>query len=576
MLVLLAYLSGCKHDDDNTPQGTGYDSGTSLDRDFYGLVLDTGGAPVPNATVSIGNVFTQTSDHGLFVIKGALVKEKFAFIKVTKSGFIDGSRVVIPTNGNNRIDIMLIPDIATKVINSGTISTVSLLDGTEVEFDGVFQDVQGGVYSGPVNVCLFHLKPSDTYFQQTMPGTLLAIDKNNYSKILETFGMIHVELTGSSGQELNIASGHTAEIRIPIDPSQTAIASSSIPLWYFDENDGMWKEEGTAAKTGNTYIGKVSHFSWWNLDHPFDYCYLSTSIINTASLPVSNAIVELVRSNGDRAWAYSDNIGNVAGLIYANEVLTLNVYNSCMVPVHSLTIGPFASLSNNNILPITINSTITTTTFTGTLLDCSGSNVINGFVALSPYSANNNFFYSYIQQPVSNGSFSFTTMFCGASQQFTCFGEDFTTMMSSGNSIFTVTGPSTNIGNLYTCNQQIEYITLQIDTNPVKVFIANIDADGSNGLKIQAWDVNSAISIITYLSSINYGSIYTTNDFTSEFNDGIIASFVTINSTNTVQFVVSNVGNVGGYIDMTMNGPFTDSNGISHTLTSTVHVLRDN
>ena len=38
-------------------------------------------------------------------------------------------------------------------------------------------------------------------------------------------------------------------------------------LWYFDEDAGLWKEEGSATLSGNVYTANVSHLSYWNEEH---------------------------------------------------------------------------------------------------------------------------------------------------------------------------------------------------------------------------------------------------------------------------------------------------------------------
>jgi len=65
-----------------------------------------------------------------------------------------------------------------------------------------------------------------------------------------------------------IASDKKATITMPLSGLLSAAPPTSIPLWYFNESNGLWKQDGTATKTGNTYVGEVSHFSWWNCDLP--------------------------------------------------------------------------------------------------------------------------------------------------------------------------------------------------------------------------------------------------------------------------------------------------------------------
>lgn len=580
-LLLTTIIFSCNDDEEgilqNPPQDFSYNQGNTVSRNFHGLILDTSGNAVSNATVSIGSTSVQTNSNGLFTINNASVKERFAHVKVVKSGFIDGSRVLVPTSGDNRINIMLIPNTPTATVASGGNSEVTLPNGTKVKFDGAFKDASGNAYSGNVQVGLYHLKPSDTYLSETMPGSLLASNSNGDAKILETFGMLHVELTGSGGQKLNIASGHTAEISLDIDASQLSSSPTTIPLWSFDEAAGIWKEEGAASKVGNKYVGNVSHFSWWNCDAPFDQCNLTVTVQNNAGAPISNLTVTLIRpSQTFGANGTTNSAGQVTGIIPANEALTLKVSDFCGNVIYTSTVGPFATGSSNSLPAINLTATaITTISITGILQTCTNANVTNGIVKLKNLNTTN--YYNQVLQTVTNGNFSFTTNICGTSQQFELVGEDYTNLQTTNTLTFTATAPTTNIGVINACNAVNEFITYQVDSNPVSYILSNINA-GTSGPAIGLYINTSQNSPFLYMNGNNVTSIgtYTTSQFSMEFSNtpGTITG-IGSSTTNTVQFVVSQIGSIGGYIDMTFNGTYTDTSG-THTISGTVHVIRDN
>lgn len=580
-LLLTTIIFSCNDDEEgilqNPPQDFSYNQGNTVSRNFHGLILDTSGNAVSNATVSIGSTSVQTNSNGLFTINNASVKERFAHIKVVKSGFIDGSRVLVPTSGDNRINIMLIPNTPTATVASGGNSEVTLPNGTKVKFDGAFKDASGNAYSGNVQVGLYHLKPSDTYLSETMPGSLLASNSNGDAKILETFGMLHVELTGSGGQKLNIANGHMAEISLDIDASQLSSSPTTIPLWSFDEVAGIWKEEGSASKIGNKYVGNVSHFSWWNCDAPFDQCNLTVTVQNNAGAPISNLTVTLIRpSQTFGANGTTNSAGQVTGIIPANETLTLKVSDFCGNVIYTSTVGPFATGSSNSLPAINLTATaITTISITGILQTCTNANVTNGIVKLKNLNTTN--YYNQVLQTVTNGNFSFTTNICGTSQQFELVGEDYTNLQTTNTLTFTATAPTTNIGVINACNAVNEFITYQVDSNPVSYILSNINA-GTSGPAIGLYINTSQNSPFLYMNGNNVTSIgtYTTSQFSMEFSNtpGTITG-IGSSTTNTVQFVVSQIGSIGGYIDMTFNGTYTDTTG-THTISGTVHVIRDN
>ena len=95
---------------------------------------------------------------------------------------------------------------------------------------------------------------------------LLGQNTGGEANLLETFGMLTVELTGSNNEKLQITSD--SELKFPIANEQLSTAPNTIPLWYFDEENGYWIEDGEATKVGNQYVGTVSHFTPWNVDIP--------------------------------------------------------------------------------------------------------------------------------------------------------------------------------------------------------------------------------------------------------------------------------------------------------------------
>lgn len=580
LLMILVLLVSCKNESfidfenqQNGTQQTNYNFGNSAQRNFHGLVLSTNGSPVSGSTITIGNSTVQTNAQGIFVIKNADVKEKFAYVKATKAGFVNGSRTMVPTTGNNKINIMMIPATNTSTVVSGAISTVSLPNGTKVKFDGSFKDANGNAYNGNVNVAMFHLKPSDQYLNELMPGSFLANNTDGNSRIMETYGMLHVQLTGASGQNLQIASGHTAEMTVTIDATQTSTAPATIPLWSFNETTGIWQEEGSATKVGNAYVGNVSHFSWWNFDAQFPQCLLNVHIQNATALPLSNVTVKLFRQNQNSTSAITDGNGNASGIIPAGENLTMKIYDACNNVIMTNNIGPFANNSNNTLPAITISQSLSNTiTITGTIKDCSGNNVTNGVANLS-YASSTNYFSNYSTQ-VTNGSFSFNVLSCASSQQLIFSGADFTNLQTTGDINFTATYPTTNLGNLTVCTSATEFITIQTDAQPIKYFISPIYADGNAqtptsvlGLFISSQNANA----VFLLSSLNGSAVGT---YTSNFSLESLGEFINANGNNlTLQ--ISNYGAVGQYIDFTINGTYTNTTG-SHTLSVTGHVIRDN
>ena len=540
--------------------------GNTTNRDFIGQIVDKDNNPIQGATVTIGSTTAQTDVNGVFIINHALVHEKFAYVTATKIGYLDGSRSLIPTAGRNNVKIMLLSNAPTATVPSDVDSEVALDNGTKVSFDGAFQDESGAAYTGTVSVTLFHLLPSNANLDALMPGMLYAQTATNQQAVLQTFGMINVELRGDAGQKLNLAEGHTAEITMKIDDTQLATAPTSIPLWHFDAAKGYWKEDGVATKIGNNYVGEVSHFSWWNCDVPFPSVTLSLKVVDANNNPIPNVTVGLQYNGNYSAMDYTDNNGQVSGLIPKDVTLTLNIYapfytcNSDNV-IYTSIIGPF---TESTILPnITIDNTsmMLSTMVSGTLLDCNGNNVTNGYVMLS-----NGLHYTI--SSVNNGSFNFAELYCPNNNGFTLYGVDFDENQSTNALSFVFTPTTTNLQGIATCNAVNQYMRYQIDGGAVLNVIGDLGfLDFTAEKQVRAYPINGFESTSSYL----FWGINQPGTFNNPAQSLMIEN-VHYPLSNSVLTIV-NMGGNGQYFDATLTANYNDSQNITHTMHVDFHIL---
>ena len=576
LVLLIPFLfNSCSNDSgiDENSVDTPLNFGNEVSKSFTGQIVDESNIPVANVVITVGNKTANTDRNGVFIINNATVHEKFAFIKARKTGFLDGSRSLVPTNGMNYARITLLSGTIVGTVNSGTSGSVSLGNGSKVTFDGNFKTETGQPYTGVVSVIMKHLDPSDPTTVDKMPGMLLAANSSGEERVLETFGMMNIELRGAASQKLQLST--TAQIEMPISTSQLASAPATIPLWHFDETLGYWKEEGAATKQGTKYVGTVSHFSWWNCDAQFPTVRLCVTVVNSNGVPLSNVKVGIRRaSNSYTVNGFTNSQGQVCGLVPANETLTMVVFDSCGNVVSTSSIGPFSADTTLPNLVIS-NTTIQSTLVQGNLLKCDGTNVTNGYV-LMRYGNQN------LMGTVTNGAFSFTMLVCSATDTaFSLEGFDYDNLQTTNPINFTFTTPITNVGNITACNSISEFISYRIDSNPVRYIIANITANvgttsGSNssGLSINGFNANSPNTNERFylFGNTNIPGIYTTSMFSIESPE---TGGINIQTVNAVSFNLSSVGATGQYIDITFNGTYTNSTG-THTINGVAHVLRDN
>ena len=461
LLILAGILvfSACKKDPVPTPTPSVNNRNFSeITTSVAGLVMDENNQVVSGATISFGQKMTTTDDNGIFKIDNVTVPENRAFVTVSKDGYFTGSRTFFAYD-NQRSQVRI--HLLTKTIQ-GTITSsggiVTLPEGVKLDFPAnAVMDADGNPYLGTVQVAAKYLDPKADNLLQIMPGDLRGITTGNVEKGLTTYGMVAVELLGDAGEILNVADGKTVQISMPIAASQMGDAPSEIPLWYFDETAGVWKEEGTATLQGNEYIGNVSHFTFWNCDINWDLIYLDGSILleDTAL----EGILVCLEFNGAVACDYTNEMGLFSGQVPTNTTFTLTVFPSninCSTPLYTQEIGPFTA--DVTIDPIQITAPATNTlTVTGTITDCDNNTITDGYVKITLDGVD---FYAY----TSDGTIDYELLHCSTSGDISIIAIDLNAVKQSDEMSFVFTN-SIDLGNIQACEQLDEFIIYELDGN---------------------------------------------------------------------------------------------------------------
>ena len=594
LLVLLTFFCfvGCNDEptggtnDSSTPTPSmtlAESFGNASNSDFMGRVVDLQNNPVSGAMVQIGNSTTDTDMNGVFIIRDAQVYEKFAYVKVEKAGFLHGSRSVVPTAGINQVQIMLLPQTVTQTVSSGAAATVSLSNGAAVDLSGAYSNADGSDYTGDVQVTLHLLNPTDDDMQQQMPGMLLAENLQNEARMLETLGMVAVELRSDTGEKLNLSEGTTATISVPLDPETLAGAPNEIPLWYFDEENGYWIEEGSATLQGTNYVGTVSHFSFWNCDIPTEYVNICMNITDSNNNPLSNIQVRIESEFNGTGYGYTNDSGEVCGIIPANQTLNLqyflyNICNNIEIPNSSETVGPFSEDTTLNIVLDALEVEEYLETITGVFTTCDGDAVVNGYVEGSI--GNGIPFYSI----VTDGVFEINVLNCVENASISITGFDFDNLQSTGEINYTLTSPETELGNLSACDTIDEFIQYSIDDGQIEYIVSNINVSVQSAFidiqyfdNDQSWDTCFWIRGNLDSNYPNFEGMYSFDYQNTGFYFVEICPVYPSEVNNEITFNLSSFGNsVGEYIDINFGGNYEDNQGVAHTISGVIHVKRDN
>lgn len=286
---LIMYIS-CS--DSGTDPGPGGEE--TVTTTISGSVFDESNAPIVGAEITSAGQTAVTNASGGFTFSGIKVPKSRFVVNAAKSGYFDGSFADAPkANGTSNIKIYLMTAGVTQVVDASTGGEATLNNGSKVKLNAnIVTNPDGSTYAGNVNLSVGYLDPTSENFANLIPGgDMQAQRTDNSQTTLYSYGIIKVEMKKDDGTDLKIKTGNTSEITVDIPPSMEATAPATIPLWHYDAATGLWKEEGTATKQGDKYVGTVAHFSDWNCDTPEGTATVRGLVVDCNALPVSGISV---------------------------------------------------------------------------------------------------------------------------------------------------------------------------------------------------------------------------------------------------------------------------------------------
>ena len=303
-LIMVLLFQGCKKDNPE-PDVTTPPIASGLTVNITGTVVGDNGTFITGAQVEVNGRTATSGDRGLFRMLNVPANDGRNFLKVHKSGYFFGGRnFYVSESGEVGVKVKLVPRMLTGTFNASAGGEVETSDGLKVVIPA--NSIEGG-YQGQVKVY-------SRFYDLTIPESILEVpgmegmDLNGDDVLLLSYGMGSFELENTSGDLLQLASGASAELTVPVPSSILGTAGPSIPLWYFDEALGTWMEEGSATLQGGNYVGEVGHFSVWNCDNPMIASRYNV-IITCGGTPYANQVVaakvdgimigtEMTRSDG--------------------------------------------------------------------------------------------------------------------------------------------------------------------------------------------------------------------------------------------------------------------------------------
>jgi len=242
------------------------------------------GAALNNAMVTIGVPGVQASTDASGAFDASVGPEllssdgvdQFFPVKVQAVGFATGNAKVIYGASQQSFQVTVnLLEISSQITEEDDIT-----QGVEI--------VKGGSNVGAITIPtasfpadvtqitgdITYIDPETDDLLSAPGGDLLALPEGSDPNVddpvtLESFGMMEFDLRDQNGNPIEeLGGGAEVCMRATSGLSEGDV----IPLWYYDEEAGLWMEEGEGTvenRDGELLIcGEVNHFSWWNYDQP--------------------------------------------------------------------------------------------------------------------------------------------------------------------------------------------------------------------------------------------------------------------------------------------------------------------
>ena len=291
-----------------------------------GFVYDADGKALRNVKVTSGSEEFITGVDGGFVLESVNNVDGRSVVTFTCDGYFDVVRsmpvvegdvwevTMAPTYSGDNFAYVYSPVYSSINLTASNAMTVNL-QAYGYKYADSDEPVNSSSY---ISAQMLYLSPDSSNFSTMMPGgDLAAIDKDEDEVQLISWGMVYVNLTDEYGRKVQPADGKPATLTFPVPEKFSGeTPPDQIPLWSFDEQKGLWIEEGMATYDSdkNVYVGTVTHFSWANLDYPEKRGTLKVNVKDVDGNVIPNQIVDL---DGQRSYTTDVN-GNIECFVPIN------------------------------------------------------------------------------------------------------------------------------------------------------------------------------------------------------------------------------------------------------------------
>jgi len=224
-----------------------------------GKVVDQKGILITNAKVLLATgQITFSNAKGIYKIEGIRPTDR-STVTASRYNFLENSEIIKIKPEKETVQNIVLS-------RPKKIETFDISKEVTIETDGLiikppangYVDKNGEKVEGKVSLSASYFPITTDEGINEFPGDTLAVNDEGESGDLTSFGFIKIELKDDSGNGIELEDGQEIELSIPADDKLEKPAT--IPFWYFDEEKGLWVEDGEAVydPETNTYKTAIS------------------------------------------------------------------------------------------------------------------------------------------------------------------------------------------------------------------------------------------------------------------------------------------------------------------------------
>jgi hypothetical protein len=523
-----------------------------------GVVWDENGNPVEGVQVSVHGAETLSDENGVFFFADIEVPAPRTHIVADHPGYFLSSKTLVTEEGGlDQLQLRMIKQEAVETIPSGQDVVVQLDEGGRILFSASsLQQENGSAFNGEATVYARWIDPQLDAFYELATGASFGLSKTEELFALESYGIMLVEVRDPQGNLLAIAEGDDIDLVFPIDAPLLSDAPFTLTSWQFDESLGWWREENTADRINDKYLGSVSGTGIWNFAAPRSTIQLNGRVTDSNGDALSFTRVEVRYLNG--AVAQSDRAkadGSFDFAIPANRQLILRLTGDCGTTYFELPLGPLSE--DVNLPPIIIDDAeIPVYRISGSVLDCE-ENPLSAAYVLANIGLDPLLFLVW------EGKFQGVIVACEAAS-ITYIARDLNSAEQSV-SFDIPLSPEINAGAILVCDNFDEFLTYNLDG--VDFISPNPDGFQEAGFTHILASQPGLNLVIEGTEEGTYPLIFESFQLNSFDSDNTV--FVDI------QLTINEYGAPGEYILGTLSGSFKDTDGEDHSVGGSFKVVRD-